>query len=71
MIFKFYTKGLGLSIINNEPREIFYISFYGISFDGQMFTYKQDRCDHMLANLRFSLKNFQLDFYDTALLLQA
>ena len=62
MIFKFYTKGLGLSIINNEPREIFYISFYGISFDGQMFTYKKDRCDHMLANLRFSLKNFQLDF---------
>ena len=62
MLFKFNTKGIGLSIINNEPREIFYISFYGIILDGQMFSYKKDKCDHMISNLRFTLKNFQLDF---------
>ena len=62
MLFKFNTKGIGLSIINNEPREIFYISFYGIIFNGQTFTYKQKKCEHMIANLQFTLKNFQLDF---------
>ena len=62
LILNFNTKGIGLSIINNEPREIFYISFYGIIFDGQMFTFKKDKCDHMIANLRCTLKNFQIDF---------
>ena len=62
IIFRFNTKGLGLSIINNEPREIFYISFYGIILDGNLFSYKLDKCDHMTANLHFALKNFQLDF---------
>ena len=27
-----------------------------------MFTFKKDRCDHMIANLRCTLKNFQIDF---------
>ena len=62
IVFKFDTKGIGLSIINNEPREIFYISFYGIIFDGQMFSYKKDKCDHSISNLHFILKNFQIDF---------
>ncbi len=62
MTFKINTKGLGLSIISSEPREIFYISFYGGIMEGGMFTYKQDQCDHMITNLKLALKNFQIDY---------
>ena len=62
IMFKFNSKGLGLSIINNEPREIFYISFYGINFDGEIFSYKKDKCDHLMSNLHFVLKNIQIDY---------
>ena len=61
---KFYisTKGLGLSIISNEPKEIFYISSYGGIIDGQMFTFKKDECDHSITNVRLVVKNFQIDY---------
>ena len=62
ILFKFNTKGIGLSIINEEPREIFYISFYGLILDGQMFSYKRNKCDHIMSDLHFILKNFQIDY---------
>ena len=60
--FKFLTKGLGLSIISNEPREIFYISSYGGIIDGNMFTFKKDDCEHSITNIGLVLKNFQIDY---------
>ena len=60
--FTFNTKGLGLSIISNEPKEIFYISSYGGRIDGNMFTFKKDDCDHSITNVRLELKNFQIDY---------
>ncbi len=62
MTFKFNTKGLGLSIISSEPREIFYISFYGIIIEGQMFSYQKDKCEHSMTNVKVALKNFQIDY---------
>ena len=62
IIFRFNTKGIGFSIISSEPREIFYISFYGMIIDVQSFSYKRDKCDHLILNLHFILKNFQLDY---------
>ena len=56
------TKGLGLSIISNEPKEMFYISSYGGSIEVSMFTFKKDDCDHSITNVVLSLKNFQIDY---------
>ena len=60
--FKIDTKGLGISIINNEPKEIFYISSYGCIIKGNQFTFKKDDCDHAIINVMFTLKNFQIDY---------
>ena len=60
--FKFETKGLGISIINNEPKEIFYISAYGCTIEGNQFSFKKDECDHSITNVIFVLKNFQIDY---------
>ena len=62
MVFKVTMKGLGLSIINNEPKEIFYISLYGVIIDGNMFTFKKDDCEHSITNVSLFLKNFQIDY---------
>ena len=59
---KLYTKGIGMSIINGEPRELFYISFYGILIDAQLFSFNKEHCSHIIANLKLSLKNFQIDY---------
>ena len=60
--FKAITKGLGISIINKEPKEIFYISAYGCIIDGNQFSFKKDLCEHSITNLIFTLKNFQIDY---------
>ena len=62
MVFKVTTRGLGLSIINNEPKEIFYISLYGIILDGNMISFKKDECEHSITNISLFLKNFQIDY---------
>ena len=59
---KLYTKGFGISIINREPRELFYISFYGFLLESQLFTFYKDQCNHIIANVKLSLKNFQMDY---------
>ena len=63
MKFKVVTKGLGLSIINNEPKEIFYISAYGCTIEGNQFTFKREDNDHSITNVMFILKNFQIMIY--------
>ena len=60
--FKATTKGLGLSIISNEPKEIFYFSWYGGIIDGNMFSFKKDDCEHSITNIGLILKNFQIDY---------
>ena len=60
--FRMVTKGLGLSIISNEPKEMFYISSYGGSIEVSMFTFKKNDCDHSITNVTLSLKNFQIDY---------
>ena len=62
MIFKVTTKGLGISIINNEPKEIFYISAYGCTIEGNQFSFKKDDMDHTIINVIFTLRNFQIDY---------
>ena len=62
MKFTVITKGLGLSIISNEPKEIFYISSYGCTIKGNQFSFKKDDCDHSITNVMFILKNFQIDY---------
>jgi hypothetical protein len=59
---KLYTKGFGISIINNEPKELFYISLYGLLVESQLFSFNKDQCNHIIANVKLSLKNFQIDY---------
>jgi len=56
-------KGLGLSIIDETPKEIFYISLYEMNLD-----YKFSKISNILNEIqinnttKFSLKNLQLDY---------
>ena len=59
---KLYTKGLGISIINREPKELFYISFYGLLLENQIFSFNKDQCFNIIVNMKISLKNFQMDY---------
>ena len=59
---KLYTKGFGISIINNIPKELYYISFYGFLLESQIFNFNEDQCSHIIANMKISLKNFQIDY---------
>ena len=59
---KLYTKGFGISIIDSVPKELFYISFYGILIEGQLFNFNKDQCSHIISNIKISLKNFQIDY---------
>ena len=59
---KLYTKGFGISIINNVPKELFYISLYGFLVESQLFSFNKDQCTHIIANVKMSLKNFQIDY---------
>ena len=59
---KLYTKGFGISIIDSVPKELFYISFYGLLIEGQLFNFNKDQCSHIISNIKISLKNFQIDY---------
>ena len=39
---KLHIKGFGISMINNEPKELFYISLYGFLIDSQLFSFNKD-----------------------------
>ena len=55
-------KGIGLSVISNEPKEIFYISFYGNTIDYQLISFKKDECEHSITNIGLVIKNIQIDY---------
>ena len=59
---KLYAKGIGISIIDREPKELFYISFYGLLLEGQMFSFNKEQCLHIIVNMKITLKNFQIDY---------
>ena len=59
---KLYTKGFGVSIINSIPKEMYYISVYGFLLESQFFNFNKDHCNHIIANMRISLKNLQVDY---------
>ena len=58
----FNFKGFGISIINSEPRELFYISFYGILLDANINNYYMENNNHLISNVKLMLKNFQMDY---------
>ena len=47
MKFIVTTKGMGISVINNEPKEIFYISSYGCIIEGNTINFKKDDYHHL------------------------
>ena len=57
-------KGMGLSIIDDTPREIFFISFYGIdiNYSNNILTSKNQSKIENTENIIFYLKNFQIDY---------
>ena len=63
--FKFYLYliGIGLNLINNEPKEIFYLSFYGITFEYINFsTNNINNKFDINDTLILKVKNIQLDY---------
>ena len=60
--FRLYTKGFGISIINSVPKELYYISLYGFLIESQLFNFNKDKCSHIIANIKLSFKNFQIDY---------
>ena len=57
-----YVKWFWISIINNEPKELFYISLYGILIDTQLFSFNKYECTYIITNRKASIKNFQVDY---------
>ena len=57
-------KGIGLSIINDTPQEIFYMSFYqiDINYTNNNLTSKNKTKNENTQNIIFYLKNFQIDY---------
>ena len=53
-------KGIGLSFLDETPKEIFFISFYGIKiiYKTTMLLKNEERIEH----INFYLKNFQIDY---------
>ena len=63
--FKFYLYliGIGFNLINNEPKEIFYLSFYGIKFDYINFSSKNINNKFDINDkIILKVKNIQLDY---------
>ena len=57
-------KGFGLSIIDNSPREIFYISFYNLFLKYHTITIKKPELNiqESSTNIILMMKNFQIDY---------
>ena len=57
-------KGIGLSLIDDIPKEIFYISFYGIKiiYTNNILNLNNNAKTENTQNLIFYLKNFQIDY---------
>ena len=62
MEFNMKMKGVGLSIIDQEPKEVFYISFYQIDLSFTSLTYNRNKVIDTTNNILLYLKNFQIDY---------
>ena len=56
-------KGFGISIINQDPKEILYISFYGIIFRKKNISINHiNKYNEISDNIIFKCKNIQIDY---------
>ena len=62
MEFIMRLKGMGLSIIDQEPKEVFYISMYTIDLTFNMMSYNKKRIVDTCYKIVLYLKNFQIDY---------
>lgn len=60
--FKLKLKGIGLSIIDSFPQEVFYISFYNLKVILRNYVTKNGFVISKFANYVVYLKNFQVDY---------
>jgi len=60
--FKLKLKGIGLSIIDSFPKEVFYISFYNLKVILRNYVTKDGFIISKYANYVIYLKNFQVDY---------
>jgi len=61
--FSMKLKGLGISIINQDPKEILYISFYGIIFRKKNISkISINKNSEIFDNIVFKCKNIQIDY---------
>lgn len=60
--FTFKIKGIGLSIIDSFPKEVFYISFYHLTVILRNYVAQNDFVISRYANYVIYLKNFQVDY---------
>ena len=63
--YKFYLKliGIGISLINQDPKEIIYISFYGLNFENKNITKTRINGNNETSNIYIlHCKNFQIDY---------
>ena len=57
-------KGMGLSIIDDIPKEVFYISMYGLKagYKNNVLSLNNDSKIENTENMTFYMKNFQIDY---------
>ena len=62
--YKVYLKGIGFSIINEEPKELFYISFYDlkVNYLSNFFKMNYGTKTETTENIELYIKNFQIDY---------
>ena len=61
--FSMKLKGLGISVINQDPKEILYISFYGIIFRKKNISkISINKNSEIFDNIVFKCKNIQIDY---------
>ena len=62
--YKVHLKGIGFSIINEEPKELFYISFYDlrVNYISNFYQTNFGTKTETTENIELFLKNFQIDY---------
>ena len=63
-MYKVHLKGIGFSIINEAPKELFYISFYDIKVNylSNFFSFNFGTKTETTENIELYIKNFQIDY---------
>ena len=63
-LYNIHLKGIGLSIINEVPKELFYISFYDIkvNYISNFYQINFGTKTELTENIELYMKNFQIDY---------